>query len=52
MKRSHMTGVLLIQSPQNDLEDRKCMISQHFQNGMKYLAVPFALLNMYMYKLK
>ena len=47
MKRSHMTGGLLIQSPQNDLEDRKCMnmISQHFQNGMKSLAVPYALLN-------
>ena len=47
-----MTGGLLIQSPQNDLEDKKCMIAQHFQNGMKSLAVPYGLLNMYMYKLK
>ena len=47
-----MTGGILIQSPQNNLADRKCMISQHFQNGMKSMAVSYALLNMYMYKLK
>ena len=52
MKRSHMTGGLLIQSHHNDLAEEKCMISQHFQNGMKSLAVPYALLNMYMNKLK
>ena len=27
MKRSHMTGGLLIQSPQNDLEDKQYMTS-------------------------
>ena len=47
-----MTGGHLIQSPQNDLEDIKSMISQHFQNGMKSLAVPYTLLNMYTNKLK
>ena len=46
-----MTGGLLIQSPQIDSEDKKCMIFQHFQNRMKYLDVPYALLNLYMYKL-
>ena len=51
MKRSHMTGGLLIQSPQNDLEDRQCMTSKHFQNRTRSLAVLYALSNMYMYKL-
>ena len=46
MKRSHITGGLLLQSPQNDLEDRQCMTSQHFPNRMKSLAVLLALLNM------
>ena len=52
IKRSHMTGGLLIQSSQNNLENRKCMTSQLFQNRMKSLAVLHALLNMYMYRLK
>ena len=43
MKRSHMTGGLLIQSPYNDREGKKCMTSQHFQNRMKSLDVLDAL---------
>ena len=38
-----MTGGLLIQSPQNDLEDRPCMAPQLFQNRIKSLAVLHAL---------
>ena len=52
MKRSHMTGGLLIQSPYNDQQGEKCFASQYFQNRIKSLDVLEALLNMYMYKLK
>ena len=37
MKRSHMTGGLLIQSPCNDREGEKCIVCQYFQNLMKSL---------------
>ena len=47
MKRSNMTGGLFTQSPQNDLEDRKCLTSQHFQNRIKSLDVLYALLNIF-----
>ena len=36
----------------NDQEVKKCVTSQHFQNGMKSLDVFNTLCNMHMYKLK
>ena len=37
MKRSHMKGGLLVQSPYNNREGKMCMTSKYFPNRMKSL---------------
>ena len=47
-----MTGGLLLQSQYNDQEEKKCMISKHFQYQKKSLDVLNALLDICIYQLK